>query len=130
MCIRDSSPGAKPTQPRLPGVGIDKLFTLRTVEDTFRIKKYINKNHPKSVVLAGGGFIGLELAENLRGLGMDVTIVQRPKQLMNPFDPDMASMIHNEMRKHGIKDVYKRQTLCYAITSYVGRCFDLSKRIQ
>ena len=97
------SPGAKPTQPRLPGVGIDKLFTLRTVEDTFRIKEYINKNHPKSAVLAGGGFIGLELAENLRGLGMDVTIVQRPKQLMNPFDPDMASMIHNEMRKHGIK---------------------------
>ena len=97
------SPGAKPTQPRLPGVGIDKLFTLRTVEDTFRIKEYINKNHPKSAVLAGGGFIGLELAENLRELGMDVTIVQRPKQLMNPFDPDMASMIHSEMRKHGIK---------------------------
>ena len=97
------SPGAKPTQPRLPGVGIDKLFTLRTVEDTFRIKEYINKNHPKSAILAGGGFIGLELAENLRELGMDVTIVQRPKQLMNPFDPDMASMIHNEMRKHGIK---------------------------
>ena len=97
------SPGAKPTQPRLPGIGIDKLFTLRTVEDTFRIKEYINKNHPKSAVLAGGGFIGLELAENLMELGMDVTIVQRPKQLMNPFDPDMASMIHNEMRKHGIK---------------------------
>ena len=97
------SPGAKPTQPRLPGVGIDKLFTLRTVEDTFRIKEYINKNHPKSAVLAGGGFIGLELAENLRELGMDVTIVQLLKQLMNPFDPDMASMIHNEMRKHGIK---------------------------
>ena len=56
------SPGAKPTQPRLPGVGIDKLFTLRTVEDTFLIKEYINKNHPKSAVLAGGGFIGLELA--------------------------------------------------------------------
>ena len=97
------SPGAKPTQPRLPGVGIDKLFTLRTVEDTFRIKEYINQNHPKSAVLAGGGFIGLELAENLRELGMDVTIVQRPKQLMNPFDADMASMIHSEMRKHGVK---------------------------
>ena len=81
----------------------DKLFTLRTVEDTFRIKEYINKNHPKSAVLAGGGFIGLELAENLRELGMEVTIVQRPKQLMNPFDSDMASMIHSEMRKHGIK---------------------------
>ena len=97
------SPGAKPTQPRLPGVGIDKLFTLRTVEDTFRIKEYINQNHPKSAVLAGGGFIGLELAENLRELGMDVTSVQRPKQLMNPFDADMASMIHSEMRKHGVK---------------------------
>lgn len=97
------SPGAKPTQPRLPGVGIDKLFTLRTVEDTFRIKEYINQNHPKSAVLAGGGFISLELAENLRELGMDVTIVQRPKQLMNPFDSDMASFIHSEMRRHGIK---------------------------
>lgn len=96
------SPGAKPTQPRLPGVGIQKLFTLRTVEDTFRIKEYINRNHPKSAVLAGGGFIGLELAENLRDLGMDVTIVQRPKQLMNPFDADMASFIHSEMRKHGV----------------------------
>lgn len=97
------SPGAKPTQPRLPGVGLKKLFTLRTVEDTFRIKEYINTSHPKSAVLAGGGFIGLELAENLRELGMEVTIVQRPKQLMNPFDPDMASFIHSEMRRHGIR---------------------------
>lgn len=97
------SPGAKPTQPRLPGVEMDKLFTLRTVEDTFCIKEYINQNHPKSVVLAGGGFIGLELAENMRDLGMEVTIVQRPKQLMNPFDSDMAAFIHNEVRKHGIR---------------------------
>lgn len=97
------SPGAKPTQPKVPGTGLSRVFTLRTVEDTFHIKKYINEHHPKSAVLAGGGFIGLELAENLRELGMDVTIVQRPKQLMNPFDPDMAAFIHGEMRKHGIK---------------------------
>lgn len=97
------SPGARPTQPRLPGVGIEKVFILRTVEDTFRIKAYIEKYHPKSAVLAGGGFISLELAENLRGQGMEVTIVQRPKQLMNPFDPDMASFIHAEMRKHGVR---------------------------
>ncbi|MCI9169977.1 MAG: FAD-dependent oxidoreductase [Lawsonibacter sp.] len=97
------SPGAKPTQPRLPGVGLEKLFTLRTVEDTFRIKDYINAHHPKSAVLAGGGFISLELAENLRELGMDVTIVQRPRQLMNPFDPDMAAFIHGEVRRHGIR---------------------------
>ena len=96
------SPGAKPTQPRLPGVGLEKLFTLRTVEDTFRIKEYIQNNHPRSAVLAGGGFISLELAENLRELGMEVTIVQRPKQLMNPFDPDMAAFIHGEVRRHGI----------------------------
>ena len=97
------SPGAKPAQPRLPGVGLDKLFTLRTVEDTLRIKEYINKNKPGSAVLAGGGFISIELAENLRTLGMDVTIVQRPKQLMNPFDADMAAFIHSEARKHGLK---------------------------
>lgn len=97
------SPGAKPTKPRLPGTDMEKLFTLRTVEDTLRIKDYIQKNHPKSAILAGGGFIGLELAENLRELGMEVTIVQRPKQLMNPFDSDMAAFIHNKMRKHGVK---------------------------
>ncbi len=97
------SPGAKPTLPRIPGTGIEKAFTLRTVEDTFRIREYIEKNHPKSVVLAGGGFISLELAENLKDMGMDVTIVQRPKQLMKPFDADMASFIHGEMRRCGVK---------------------------
>ena len=97
------SPGAKPTQPRLPGIGLDRLFTLRTVEDTLRIKEYIDTHHHRSAVLAGGGFIGLELAENLRELGLEVTIVQKPKHLMNPFDADMASFIHSEMRKHGVK---------------------------
>ena len=96
------SPGAKPTQLKLSGMEADKLFTLRTVEDTFKIKAYINNNHPKSAVIAGGGFIGLELAENLRELGMDVTIVQSQKQLMMPFDSDMAAFIHAEVRKHGI----------------------------
>ena len=97
------SPGARPTQPRLPGVGMENIFTLRTVEDTFRIREYIQREGPRSAVLAGGGFIGLELAENLRGLGMEVTIVQRPKQLMNPFDADMAALIHSEVRRHGVK---------------------------
>ena len=97
------APGARPTQPRLPGVGLERVFTLRTVEDTFRIKEFIQKNNPRSAVQAGGGFIGLELAENLRELGMEVTIVQRPKQLMNPFDADMAALIHAEMRRHGVQ---------------------------
>ena len=97
------SPGAKPVIPDLPGIDSSKLFTLRTVEDTFRIKEFVDRNKPKSAVMVGGGFIGLEMAENLRHLGMEVTIVQRPKQLMNPFDSDMASFIHSEVRKHGVK---------------------------
>ena len=97
------SPGAKPTQPRFPGADSDRLFTLRTVEDTLRIRAYIDEHHPRSAVLAGGGSIGLELAENLRELGMDVTIVQKPMHLMTPFDADMAALIHGEMRRHGVK---------------------------
>ncbi len=97
------SPGAQPAQPRLPGVGLERLFTLRTVEDTLRIKDYIDAHRPRSAVLAGGGFISLELAENLRELGMEVTIVQRPKQLMTPFDPDMAAFMHGEVRRHGVR---------------------------
>ena len=97
------SPGAKPARPDLPGMESEKLFTLRTVEDTFRIKDFADRMKPKSAVIVGGGFIGLEVAENLRHLGLDVTILQRPKQLMNPFDADMASFIHSEVRKHGVK---------------------------
>ena len=97
------SPGAKPLWPSLPGMDSDKLFTLRTVEDTLRIKEFIDQNKPKSAVMVGGGFIGLEVAENLRELGLEVTIVQRPKQLMNPFDSDMAAFIHAEVRKHGVQ---------------------------
>lgn len=96
------SPGARPVQPNLPGVGIDNLFTLRTVEDTLRIREFVLKENPKSVVLAGGGYIGLEVAENLRELGMDVTIVQRPNQVLNPLDYEMATFVHAKMREKGI----------------------------
>lgn len=97
------SPGARPTQPDLPGIGLDRLFTLRTVEDTFRIHDFVRQQKPRSVVLAGGGFIGLELAENFREQGIEVTIVQRPRQLMSPFDPEMAAFLHAKMRKKGIR---------------------------
>lgn len=97
------SPGARPVPPSLPGTDLERLFTLRTVEDTLRIHKFIEENRPSSAVLAGGGFIGLELAENLRELGLDVTVIQRPRQLMNPFDPDMAAFLHAKMKKKGIR---------------------------
>ncbi|WP_369282830.1 FAD-dependent oxidoreductase [Oscillibacter sp. GMB15532] len=97
------APGAKPTRPELPGVGLRKLFILRTVEDTLRIREFVEREVPKSVILCGGGFISLELAENLRELGMDVTLVQRPKQVLNPLDEDMAAFLHAELRKRGVK---------------------------
>ena len=97
------STGASPVKPELPGMDDERFLSLRTVEDTFKIRKYVDDNKPKSAVIIGGGFIGVEVAENLREMGMDVIIVQRPDQLMNPFDRDMASFIHGEMRRHGVE---------------------------
>lgn len=96
------SPGAKPIKPNLDGADSDMIFTLRTVEDTLKIKNYTNAHQPESAVVVGGGFIGIEAAENLRNLGINVTLVEAAEQLMNPFDGDMASFIHAEMRKNGI----------------------------
>lgn len=96
------SPGANPIKPGFDGIDSDKIFTLRTVEDTLRLKKYTDEHHPKSAVVVGGGFIGIEVAENLRELGIDVTLVEAADQLMAPFDRDMASFIHAEIRKNSI----------------------------
>ncbi len=95
--------GAKPVRPSLPGMDIPNLYTLRTVEDTLRIHAFVQKEKPKSVVIAGGGYIGVEVAENLRDLGIQVTIVQRPNQLLNPLDYDMASFVHAKMRQKGVR---------------------------
>lgn len=97
------SPGARPVRPDLPGIDSKKLFTLRTVEDTFHIYDFVEETKPGKAVIIGGGFIGVETAENLREKGLDVTIIQRPKQMMNIFDYDMATFIHAELRKNGIK---------------------------
>lgn len=96
------SPGAKPVKPQLPGIDCKKIFTLRTVEDTFAIHDYVDNFTPKNVVIVGGGYIGLEVAENLFERGLNVTIVQRPSQLMNSLDYDMATFVHTKMRSKGI----------------------------
>ena len=96
------SPGAKPIKPRFEGIDTDKIFTLRTVEDTLRLKKYTDEYEPKSAVVVGGGFIGIEVAENLHDLGINITLVEATDQLMAPFDRDMASFIHAEILKNGI----------------------------
>ena len=97
------SPGAKPVVPHLPGVTSDRIFSLRTVEDTLRIRKFIEEYKPATAVLVGGGFIGLEMAENLTAMGISVTVIQRSNQLFVPMDADMASFIHAQMRSHGVK---------------------------
>ena len=97
------SPGARPVRPNLPGIDSEMIFTLRTVEDTLRIHDYVSTRGVKSVVVAGGGYIGIETAENLRAKGLDVTIVQRPKQLMNTLDYDMAAFVHSKLRRNGVK---------------------------
>ena len=113
------STGAGAVIPDLPGIDEERFFSLRTVEDTLAIRKYIDDNKPKSAVIIGGGFIGLEVAENLRERDMDVTIVQKPKQLLNPFDPDMAAFLHGEMRRHGVDLALGRSVECFE--KYRGR---------
>lgn len=96
------SPGAKPIYPNLPGIESGKIFTLRTVEDTLAISDYVNRQSPKSAVIVGGGFIGVETAENLRGLGMEVTLVERQAQLLSQLDIDIASFSHSAMKSGGV----------------------------
>lgn len=97
------SMGAKPIRPNLPGIDDERIFTVRNVEDTFSIKDYIDATKPERAVVIGGGFIGIEMAENLRRLGTEVTLVEAAPQLMAPFDGDMAAFIHAEVRAAGVK---------------------------
>ncbi len=97
------APGARAVRPPFARVEMDRLFTLRTVEDTMRIHDFVESSKPRSAVIVGGGYIGIEIAENLRGLGMDVTIVEMAGQLMSPLDPEMAALVQNEMRANGVK---------------------------
>lgn len=96
------SPGASPTLPPMSGLDSDRLFTLRTVEDTLKIREFVQREKPARAVLAGGGFIGMELAENLHRMDVDVTIVQRQEQLLPPLDADMASFVHAKFRSKGV----------------------------
>ena len=98
------SPGSKPIKPAIPGIEeVKALFTLRNVPDTDRIKQYVDENPTQHAVVIGGGFIGLEMAENLIERGLHVTVVQRTNQVMEPIDYEMAQIVHDELKKHGIE---------------------------
>ncbi|MDN9011371.1 CoA-disulfide reductase [Brevibacillus laterosporus] len=97
------SPGAKPIRPAIPGIDEAKqLFTLRSVSDTDAIKSYVDQQQPTRAVVIGGGFIGVEMAENLSERGLDVTLVEMGKQVMAPLDIEMAAVVHEHMRAKGI----------------------------
>ena len=96
------SPGAKPVLPDFYTEN-ERTFTLRTVEDTLKIRAFIEKEQPKTAVVVGGGFIGLEMAENLAELGIKTTIIQRGDHLLPTVDCDMASFIHANFRSRGVQ---------------------------
>jgi CoA-disulfide reductase len=98
------SPGAQPIVPPIPGLAeAEQVFTLRNIPDTDHIKQFLDQHRPKTAVVVGGGFIGLEMAENLSLHGIEVTVVELLNQVMAPLDYEMAAIVHQHLREHGIK---------------------------
>ncbi|MFT0562419.1 CoA-disulfide reductase [Bacillus cereus] len=102
------SPGAKPIVLPIPGIEEAKaLFTLRNVPDTDRIKAYIDEKKPRHATVIGGGFIGVEMVENLRERGIEVTLVEMTNQVMPPIDYEMAAYVHEHMKVHNVELVFE-----------------------
>ncbi|MEG0804521.1 MAG: FAD-dependent oxidoreductase, partial [Pygmaiobacter sp.] len=91
------SPGAEPVRPPIPGLAGDKVFTLRNIPDTYKIREYIEETHPRHAIVVGGGFIGVEMAENLVAAGVAVSLVEMSEQVIAPIDPEMACDVHRHM---------------------------------
>lgn len=91
------SPGAEPLRPGIEGINSKKIFTLRNVPDTDTIKNYVDQNKPHHAVVVGGGFIGLEMAENLHDLGINIAVVEMANQVMAPLDYSMAAIVHQQL---------------------------------
>ena len=96
------SPGAEPLRPRIEGIDSPKIFTLRNVPDTDAIKGFLQQTNPKKAVVVGGGFIGLEMAENLHEAGVQVTVIEMADQVMAPLDFSMAAMVHQHLTSKGV----------------------------
>ena len=96
------SPGAAPLRPGLPGLDLPGVFSVRTIPDTRKIRQWIKKENVSHAVVAGGGFIGLEMAENLRHLGLEVTLIQKGPQVMPSMDAEMVGPLQNRLRQHGV----------------------------
>ena len=97
------SPGASPIVPPLPGINSEGIFTLRNVSDTDCIKAFLDGGKVRRAVIVGGGFIGLEMAENLKHAGLDVAVVEMANQVMGPIDYSMAALVHEHLQEKGVK---------------------------
>ncbi|HLR80880.1 MAG TPA: CoA-disulfide reductase [Bacillota bacterium] len=98
------SPGAQPIVPPIPGIDEAKnIFTLRNIPDTDQIKAFIHQHQPEKAAVIGGGFIGLEMAENLVEKGLKVTLIEMQNQVMAPLDYEMAAIVHNHLREKGVQ---------------------------
>ncbi|WP_413371896.1 FAD-dependent oxidoreductase [Paenibacillus taichungensis] len=103
------SPGAKPIIPDLPGTDNPLIYTVRSIPDIDRIKKQISSSNNVSSIVIGGGFIGVEMAENLKEAGLDVTLVEGNGQLLTPFDPELAAALAQEMEQNGVKLLFSQR---------------------
>ena len=101
------SPGANPVKPPIPGINSERIFTLRDVPDTDKVKAFLDEKKPTKALIVGGGFIGLEMAENLHKQGLSVTVVEAMEQVMAPLDYEMAAIVHNHIRSKGVSLVLK-----------------------
>ena len=97
------SPGAAPLVPKMDGVDDPRVFTLRNIPDTVKIRDYVEEEFPESVVVVGGGYIGVEMAENLKKAGLNVTIVELADHVIAPLDGDMAAEVHRYLRDQGVE---------------------------
>ncbi|QLG40197.1 FAD-dependent oxidoreductase [Paenibacillus sp. FSL W7-1088] len=103
------SPGAKPIVPDLPGKDNPLIYTVRSIPDIDRIKKQISSSNNASSIVIGGGFIGVEMAENLKEAGLDVTLVEGNGQLLTPFDAELAAALAQEMEQNGVKLLFSQR---------------------
>ncbi|MMZ43471.1 Coenzyme A disulfide reductase [compost metagenome] len=103
------SPGARPFIPDMPGKDHPLIYTVRSIPDIDRIKEQINSYNNNSTIVIGGGFIGVEMAENLKEAGLDVTLVEGNEQLLAPFDAELAAALAQEMEQHGVKLLFSQR---------------------
>lgn len=108
------APGAKPISPNLPGIDSNKIFTVRNVSDIDKIKSYVDQNTTKSAVVIGGGFIGIEMAENLKEKDINVTLIEAAPHILAPFDSDFSNIIEKELNDNEVSIILNNKVVAFS----------------